>query len=222
MSGLPFFLTVKALLCIMPTEGQSKKWITILVHILCWGILFTLPYLLRPSFNMPDPKFFERNRDGINYILSINRMIWVVLFYVNANYLIPKLYYRKNPWAFIFTIFLIFSFLAIVDYLSVRYFIPEMPYNIRNFFSFNFFPVLFVLVSSTAYRLVIDRLKMERREKDKVNENLKTELSFLRSQVSPHFMFNVLNNMVAMATEEIRTIGTIPHQTLFTAALYAV
>ena len=35
--------------------------------------------------------------------------------------------------------------------------------------------------------------------KEKENENLKTELSFLRSQVSPHFLFNVLNNMVAMA-----------------------
>jgi LytS/YehU family sensor histidine kinase len=34
---------------------------------------------------------------------------------------------------------------------------------------------------------------------ERENENLKTELSFLRSQVSPHFLFNVLNNMVAMA-----------------------
>lgn len=30
-------------------------------------------------------------------------------------------------------------------------------------------------------------------------EFLKTELAFLKSQVSPHFMFNVLNNMVALA-----------------------
>ena len=36
--------------------------------------------------------------------------------------------------------------------------------------------------------------------KERENENLKTELSFLRSQVSPHFLFNVLNNMVAMAS----------------------
>ena len=191
-----------ALLCIMPTEGQSKKWATILVHILCWGILFTLPYLMRPSFNIPDPKFFERNRDGILYITSVNRLIWVVLFYVNANYLTPKLYYRKNPWAFILTILLIFSILLLVDYISFKTFITGMEYKFRNFFSFNFFPILFVLASSTAYRLVIDRIKMERREKDKVNENLKTELSFLRSQVSPHFMFNVLNNMVAMARKK--------------------
>ena len=37
---------------------------------------------------------------------------------------------------------------------------------------------------------------------EKETENLKTELSFLRSQVSPHFMFNVLNNMVALARKQ--------------------
>ena len=37
---------------------------------------------------------------------------------------------------------------------------------------------------------------------EKENENLKTELSLLRSQVSPHFMFNVLNNMVALARKK--------------------
>ncbi len=197
-----FFLPPMALLCTMPTVGLSKKWVTILVHVLCWGVLFTLPYLMRPTFNIPDPKFFERNREGIIYITSINRVILVILFYVNAYYLTPKLYYRKNPWAFILTIILIFSILILVDYISTRTFLPELNFRIGNFFSFNFFPVLFALTASTAYRLIMDRIKMERREKDKVNENLKTELSFLRSQVSPHFMFNVLNNMVALARKK--------------------
>jgi LytS/YehU family sensor histidine kinase len=38
--------------------------------------------------------------------------------------------------------------------------------------------------------------------KERLNENLKTELALLRSQVSPHFMFNVLNNMVALARKQ--------------------
>jgi two-component system, LytTR family, sensor kinase len=36
----------------------------------------------------------------------------------------------------------------------------------------------------------------------KENENLKTELSFLRSQISPHFMFNVLNSVVALIRQK--------------------
>jgi LytS/YehU family sensor histidine kinase len=47
-----------------------------------------------------------------------------------------------------------------------------------------------------------DRLISERLAKEKENENLKTELAFLRSQVSPHFMFNVMNNMVALARKK--------------------
>jgi len=50
--------------------------------------------------------------------------------------------------------------------------------------------------------MIRDRLKTDRLAKEKENENLKTELSFLRSQVSPHFMFNVLNNMVALARKK--------------------
>jgi LytS/YehU family sensor histidine kinase len=45
--------------------------------------------------------------------------------------------------------------------------------------------------------MVSDKLASE-----KQNENLKTELSLLRSQVNPHFMFNVLNNMVALARKQ--------------------
>ena len=52
---------------------------------------------------------------------------------------------------------------------------------------------------STVYWFVADKIRTEQLIKERENENLKTELSFLRSQVSPHFLFNVLNNMVAMA-----------------------
>ncbi len=186
----------------MSTSIQSRKWFTIFIHILCWAILLALPFLTRPSFDTPDPKFSEHNRSGIIYLTAISRLLWVVLFYVNANYLTPKLYYRKNPWAFIVTIMLVISILVVIDFMSFSIFLTGGTYKVRNYFFFNLFPVLFVLASSTAYRLVIDRIRMERREKDKVNENLKTELSFLRSQVSPHFMFNVLNNMVALARKK--------------------
>jgi LytS/YehU family sensor histidine kinase len=66
----------------------------------------------------------------------------------------------------------------------------------------NFFlliPFIFLWSISTLFRLALDKAKTDRLLKEKENENLKTELSFLRSQVSPHFLFNVLNNMVALA-----------------------
>ena len=47
-----------------------------------------------------------------------------------------------------------------------------------------------------------DQLETERKLKEKETENLRTELIFLRSQISPHFIFNVLNNMVALARKK--------------------
>src|SRR5215210_8289006 len=47
-----------------------------------------------------------------------------------------------------------------------------------------------------------DKLQADRLASEKETENLKTELAFLRSQVSPHFMFNVLNNMVSLARKK--------------------
>ena len=59
-----------------------------------------------------------------------------------------------------------------------------------------------MLLWSIAYRILFDKLREDRRTVEKRTENLKTELSFLRSQVSPHFMFNVMNNMVALARKK--------------------
>jgi len=50
--------------------------------------------------------------------------------------------------------------------------------------------------------MIIDKIASDKLLQQRENENLKTELSFLRSQVSPHFMFNVLNNMVALARKK--------------------
>lgn len=61
---------------------------------------------------------------------------------------------------------------------------------------------IFIIVVSISYRIVTDNARQEKIRKEKENENLKTELSFLRSQVSPHFIFNILNNMVALARKK--------------------
>ncbi len=37
---------------------------------------------------------------------------------------------------------------------------------------------------------------------DTENERLRSELSFLRSQISPHFMFNLMNSMVSLARKK--------------------
>ena len=61
------------------------------------------------------------------------------------------------------------------------------------------FQLLFCAAIGTSYRLISDRMKEDEQVKEQENERLKSELSFLRSQISPHFMFNVLNSVVSLS-----------------------
>jgi two-component system LytT family sensor kinase len=75
----------------------------------------------------------------------------------------------------------------------------------RNWFGWYFTNIItyvFIIGISFSYRIILDNGRLEKVRKEKENENLKTELSFLRSQVSPHFIFNILNNMVSLARKK--------------------
>jgi len=61
------------------------------------------------------------------------------------------------------------------------------------------FQLLFFLAISSSYRLISDSLQDQQIIKERENERLKSELSFLRSQISPHFIFNVLNSIVSLS-----------------------
>jgi LytS/YehU family sensor histidine kinase len=77
-----------------------------------------------------------------------------------------------------------------------------MPFRFAGLLLFYVVPTFFVLLWSIAYRILVDKLRDDKAKVERQTENLQTELSFLRSQVSPHFMFNVMNNMVALARKK--------------------
>jgi LytS/YehU family sensor histidine kinase len=64
------------------------------------------------------------------------------------------------------------------------------------------FPYVMAWVFSTSVKFSMDYLGLERKRKESENENLKSELALLRSQISPHFMFNVLNSLTALARKK--------------------
>jgi two-component system, LytTR family, sensor kinase len=61
---------------------------------------------------------------------------------------------------------------------------------------------LMVFVLSTGIKVINQWLKSEQRAKEIANEKLKAELSFLKAQINPHFLFNTLNNIYALASTQ--------------------
>jgi LytS/YehU family sensor histidine kinase len=61
---------------------------------------------------------------------------------------------------------------------------------------FTFLFVAFVTAVSTGYGLVNYLSQQEEDRKQERQERLQSELAFLRSQISPHFIFNILNSIV--------------------------
>jgi sensor histidine kinase YesM len=184
----------------MKKPWYSKKWTVVLLHIAAWAIFFTLPYLLRGPLDNPRPE--DARKENFSIVFSIIMdLAWMGFFYLNAFVLIPKLVYQKKFWLYSFFLVLILSWVIFQGW-SIYSAFGNPDFRLRQFFFFNFFIFIFFLATSTAYQLIKDRMAMDKRVNERERENLKTELSLLRSQVSPHFMFNVLNNIVSLSRKQ--------------------
>ncbi|MEI8301607.1 MAG: histidine kinase, partial [Chlamydiota bacterium] len=134
-----------------------------------------------------------------NWFFILSDLLWIALFYLNSFLLIPKLFYQKKYWLFAGLQITVLLIIMLLHNLFFYLLLGKPTFDLSIFFFYNLFPYLFILASSTSFQLIRDRINTDKLTKEKENETLKTELSLLRSQVSPHFMFNVLNNMVALA-----------------------
>ncbi len=170
----------------------SQRWFRITLHIAVWVILFSLPYLLRPGVH---------EKVSAHELLGniLGDFIFIGFFYLNAYVLAPAFLSKRYYWRYVLAVVASYAgVLLLQGLLFIEFRRPDQ----KEFWQhgiFLFFLFLFFLAVSITYRLIADQIEADRCAKEMETENLKTELSFLRSQASPHFMFNVLNNLVALA-----------------------
>jgi two-component system, LytTR family, sensor kinase len=183
----------------MANQWYTKKWVAVSLHILFWALWFAFPYLLRPVSDNNGPVHAKAITNGFYNLNFANNLIRLVFFYVNAYLLIPLLVYKKRYWQYLLGLLTTLGVMLAWDSFFFHVFLRGLNYKVWNFFVFNLPIFIFLVITSAAFRMIRDRIEENQRAKEKENENLKTELSLLRSQVSPHFMFNIMNNMVALA-----------------------
>lgn len=146
----------------------------------------------------------------------VNNLFIIAFYYCNTYLFVPRLFDRKN---FGFYTVLILGLMIIYGLM------PRIYHALFGSFNFNLTPpagnrqpgpprvrpilsagniVLFLLVFvfSTGIKVINQWLRSEQRNKEIANEKLKAELSFLKAQINPHFLFNTLNNIYALATAQ--------------------
>ena len=185
----------------MKPVWTTKKWVIVVLHAVCWLVIFSLPFLLRTSYNKTEHRTPQPDDKALFYFYIASSVLWVALFYLNAYTLMPS-FLHKKVWRFVGLHLLALTAIFLFHWIYFVLFVTHVPFKPLAFFGYNIFPYMFILASSTAYAVLLERERTVKLARQRETENLKTELLFLRSQVSPHFMFNVLNNMVALARKK--------------------
>jgi two-component system, LytTR family, sensor kinase len=184
-------------------KTRYKKGLIILTHAAVWILLFSLPALLRPANSAE-----SRHPEPVNTVTSFmvarfTDLLLIGFFYLNAGLLMIRLFYKKKYVAYILSVLFCFAVFSFLSWQATHIFVNTgSDFTFRRHLLFCIFVFVFILACSIAYKTIKDRIITDNLARERQNENLKTELSLLRSQVNPHFMFNVLNNMVALARKQ--------------------
>jgi sensor histidine kinase YesM len=178
-----------------------NKWTNVALHATFWILFFVVPYLLQPGFEGGGRRGPAIQPSSL-YFNLVKCIFWMGVFYLNSSLLVPQLVYKRKYVAYGLALLASLLALSMLEYSYFSMFRVRARFRLNSFLMFNIFPFLFIVAASTVYRMFLDKAKEQRTSKERESETLKSELSFLRSQISPHFMFNVINNIVALARKK--------------------
>ncbi len=167
----------------------SDKYKAVIFHVCLWGI-----WLYLPLSNVRDEELYNRTI----LMLSLITLTHIPLFFLNTHWLIPKILQKKGTTTYFWLLILsIVSFTIFHNFVreGVKTFL-DMDEKHKGNSLWSLIPIIFVAAISTGYGLFNYFVKEENLKLEKQQERLQSELSFLRSQISPHFIFNILNSIV--------------------------
>ncbi|MDO5969417.1 sensor histidine kinase [Flavivirga aquimarina] len=182
---------------------DKRKYRQILLHISIWTVFIIFNLLLPQS----------RYSNFISSRIVIFLLMNVVLFYINYLYLVDRLLLKKKTIAYVsFVIILLLAVTLISKELTSEFDlnhrmrppsfhknkVPLINTKLVGTFIFGFS----LIITGTALKIYSEWNKNERNKKEIEAQKSATELSFLKNQLNPHFLFNSLNSIYSLTTKK--------------------
>lgn len=188
-----------------------KKSVRVCIHILVWLLLFANNIL--PGYF--DDAYIRDIYKGLvsNYfIINIGYFSTTIFtFYFTALIIAPA--FLKKKWLMgVFYTLLFFIASTVYRYIVEFYLLlpitgfhnykgrdPEFLYYVKNNINY----VLYSnFIYGFAFHTASEWYKNNRKQKELEKEKIRAELSFLKSQINPHFLFNTLNDIYTLTYQK--------------------
>ncbi|MDE3741280.1 sensor histidine kinase [Maribacter polysaccharolyticus] len=180
---------------------MKKLGLEIIVHLLFW---LSTAWLITSGFSIQAQEI--ELVDGIETVHIVRNRDWVlqlvtcivascIAFYGNAGLIITANRNKRGRKSILGSIS-IFGILVFLTYVLTEYTIFDDSLPIPREIAFGI--AIFYFAISIAYGLVKSSIFNERRQQQLIVDKDRAELSLLRNQLQPHFLFNALNNLLSM------------------------
>ena len=176
-----------------------KKLIEPLIHIAIWLSLYLVAIVFMRTIGP-----FNRVDGTLLWPVTVGTAINVLLFYAVALWLIPLFIQQKQGKKFWLWLAGLFVGLTLIETLLDFFFLEYIYSTVDEPFISQFLTngiIHFIIVSlALGYGFTRNWLVNERRQQELTKEKLTAELNFLKTQLNPHFLFNVLNMAYSSAS----------------------
>jgi sensor histidine kinase YesM len=172
------------------------RYLEPIIHILIW---FSA-YLIIISF-VKTIGPFKKADDSLLYPVTFGTLTNIALFYLSSLRLIPSYSGKKLVLSLLLLIAIITTIDFVTDIAFFKVYYSSSNESQLTQLATNFFINLIILSLSLGYGYSKIWFKSERQKQQLKSEKLSAELNFLKAQVNPHFLFNVLNLAYASASK---------------------
>ena len=218
----------KGLLNLYSLISPNNIFVRVFFHVIFWITYLTVHTLLM-MMNVSDKSFFDFAYYTVVYFMWVD----VLATYFTLYVLMPLLLYKGKYVQFIIYFSLSAIFFVLITQISNYFFYipnikPEWAFK-QNFWNFPYFYFIVatygIVVLAGAIKLTRRWFEMKELQSIMEKQHLKSELDMLKMQVSPHFLFNTLNNIDSLiykdqdkASETIIKLSSLMRYMLYEAS----